>query len=96
MQAGNDLSILELKYGGMKEQVKKIEDKKLSLTSEKENLQNAIRVLGIVIAKLGMQMKMSEIKSLNCKQRNLSDRILDLMNTKEYKKVKEIAGAELF
>ena len=39
-------------------------------------------------------MKMSEIKSLNCKQRNLSDRILNIMNTKEYKKVKEIAQAQ--
>jgi len=95
-RAGNDLPILELKYEGLKEQARKIQDKKQNLISEKENLESAIGVSRTVIANLdeGIQKRMNEIKSLDRKQRKLRDSILNLMHSKEYKKVKEIAHKE--
>jgi hypothetical protein len=93
---GNDLPLLGLKYESVKEQLKLTEDKKQNLISEQQDLDNATAVSRTIIANLdhGIQKRTNAVKSLECKERNLIDRILNLMHTKEYKKVEEIARCE--
>lgn len=93
---GNELSILELKYENTKEQLKQIENKKQNLISEQQDLEAETAVSKSIIANLdiGIQNRTNEIKSLKRNRQDMINGVLELMRTKEYKKVKEIAHRE--
>jgi hypothetical protein len=94
---GNDLPMLELKYEGLKERVKRVEDKRQNLSSDRENLESAISVSRTVITNLDqvIEQKTREVESLNCQKKKIGSNILYLMGSKEYKRVNDVARQEV-
>jgi chromosome segregation ATPase len=93
VKCGTDLPVLELKYENLKDEVKQIEDQKQNLISEIENLESTTSVLKHTITNLDrvLEHRTNKVKLLDCKVQKLRNMILWMMESKEYKKIKDIA-----
>lgn len=97
LRCGNDLQLLELKYEKVKEDIKRFEAQKQNLISETENLENVIAISRSIIANLDRttEKRTNEVKSLNSEKHRLLDIILDLMGSKDYRKIKDIGRQQV-
>lgn len=92
-----ETSILELRSEKMKKEVVQLEARKQNSLPETENLEAAVSALRSVAANLdqAITQKTKEVTSLNCQIKKLASRLLEFMESKEYKKIKDAARQEI-
>lgn len=94
---GNDVHLLDLKSEKKKEEIMRLGVQKQNLISETENLDNVVSVSRSVIANLNqvIDQKTKDVSSLDCRRKKLAGGLLEFMESKEYKKIKDIARQQI-
>ena len=94
---GNDLSLLEMKYGKLKNEVKQLEDQKQDLIYENQDLEKVVTISRNILVCLDKlyEQRTKEVETLDRQRKNLAGEILEFMETKEYKKIKNTARQEI-
>jgi chromosome segregation ATPase len=93
----NDLPVLQLKYEKMEEELDQVESKKINLISEIQVLENAATVSNKVIASLDkvLESRKNKIQSLDSEIQKLQGKILWMMGSKDYTKIRDIARQQV-